>query len=163
MLTNQILNLILTFTLIFYHDDLRSILNDHHVEVLITSLTEACKIKIVQFENIVHILVAYPKVKFICKKITIFPVSHNHVTLQIQDETIAECNDDILAVSECVRTPYASVGKLIEIIVNGAYLITYRFSANINDKKYVNQCEIVDRTPGIAGHLYSVSSVMTRY
>lgn len=110
MLTNQILNLILTFTLIFYHDDLRSILNDHHVEVLITSLTEACKIKIVQFENIVHILVAYPKVKFICKKITIFPVSHNHVTLQIQENTIAECNDDIPIISECI-TPKASVAN----------------------------------------------------
>lgn len=70
MLTNQISNLILTITLakadiinpsIFNHGNLRSILNELPVEVLISSLTEAYEIRILNPENIVHKLVAYLK------------------------------------------------------------------------------------------------------
>lgn len=120
ILINQISNLILTITLakaniinptIFEHNDLKAILNEHPLEIPIVSLTEASKIKVLQSENIIHILIAYPRAKFICKKVTIYPVSHQHVALQLSDDTVAECNDDVLAVTECVATTYASVCK----------------------------------------------------
>lgn len=80
----------------------------------IVSLTEATEVKVLQSENIVHILIAYPRVKPICKKITIFTVAHQLVTLQLRDDTIAECDDDILAVNEYVPTTYAAVYILAE-------------------------------------------------
>lgn len=112
ILINQISNLILTITLAKANIIYPTILNEHPIEVSIVSLSEASKIKVLQSENVVHILIAYPRVKLICKTITVYPVSHQHVALQMQDDTVADCNDDILAVNECVSTTYASVCKI---------------------------------------------------
>lgn len=63
ILIGEISNLILTITLakaviinptIFDHDDLKSIMNEHSVEIPIINLTEAFKVKELQFKNIVH-------------------------------------------------------------------------------------------------------------
>ena len=71
MLINEIQNLMLTITLakaniinptIFDHDDLKSVLIEHPTEIPIVSLMEASSIKILQSENIVHVIIEYPRI-----------------------------------------------------------------------------------------------------
>jgi len=47
------------------------------LEVPVISLLEASNIRVLQSDSIIHVLIAYPKIKTICKKVTIFPVSHH--------------------------------------------------------------------------------------
>jgi len=62
---------------IFNQNDLKSVFVDHPTEVPIISLLEASNIRVLQSDSIIHVLIAYPKIKTICKKVTIFPVSHH--------------------------------------------------------------------------------------
>lgn len=121
MLTTEIQNLILTITLarsgivnptIFDHNDLKSILNEHPPEVPIVNLMEASSIKVLQSENIVHVLITYPKIKSVCNKIAIYPVSHQHTILQLQDNIIADCDGDVLATSGCTTTNFGAICKV---------------------------------------------------
>lgn len=82
ILISEIQNLMLSITLarsniinpsIFDHDDLKSILSEHPTEVPIVNLMEVSNIKIFPSDNIVRILIDYPQIKFICKKVTMFP------------------------------------------------------------------------------------------
>ncbi|KAH8280173.1 hypothetical protein KR054_007456 [Drosophila jambulina] len=49
-------------------------------------------------------LVQYPRVKRICKKVLLFPVAHYNTMLQMKHNIVAECDDVILAVSDCAST-----------------------------------------------------------
>ncbi|KAH8332277.1 hypothetical protein KR074_008542 [Drosophila pseudoananassae] len=53
----------------------------------------------------------YPRVKRICKKVLLFPVAHYHTIQQIVDNIVAECDDGILAVSDCASTNLATFCK----------------------------------------------------
>jgi len=121
ILITEIQNVMLTVKLakaniikpaIVNHDDLKSVLVDHPTQVPIISLLEASNIKVLQSDNIIHVLIAYPKIKITCKKVTTFPVSHQHTILTLQNNVIAECYNDVLAVTECVLTNFASFCKL---------------------------------------------------
>jgi len=121
ILITEIQNVMLTVTLakaniinpaIFNQNDLKSVFVDHPTEVPIISLLEASNIRVLQSDSIIHVLIAYPKIKTICKKVTIFPVSHQHTILQLKENTVAECNSDVLAITDCVPTTYASFCKL---------------------------------------------------
>jgi len=67
MLSTEIQNLILTITLAKYystildHADLKSLIEQ---DIPIVSLIEVSKIRVLQSENIIHILIAFPKVKY---------------------------------------------------------------------------------------------------
>jgi len=113
MLISEIQNCMLTITIsknniinptIFNHNDLKAIFDEQLTEVPIVSLMDVSKIKIFQSNFVVHIVVQYPKVKLICKKILLFPVAHYHTILQLEVNTVAECDDGILAVSDCSST-----------------------------------------------------------
>lgn len=74
MLFTEITNLILTITLakanivkptILDHADLKSLVEQ---DTIIVSLIEASETRVLQSANIIHNLIAYPKVKFRCKK-----------------------------------------------------------------------------------------------
>ncbi|KAH8324744.1 hypothetical protein KR074_000732 [Drosophila pseudoananassae] len=80
-------------------------------EVPIVSLMDVSKIKIFQNNALVHVIVQYPRVKRICKKVLLFPVAHYHAILQIEDNIVAECDDGILAVSDCASTNLATFCK----------------------------------------------------
>lgn len=121
MLITEIQNIMLTITLaksnvinptIFDHDDLKSIFTEQLTEVPIVSLMGVSNIKIFQSNSIIHILVEYPKVKSICKKVLIYPVAHNNTVLQIHDNIVAECEDGVLPVTECATTNYATFCKV---------------------------------------------------
>jgi len=101
ILITGIQNVMLTVTLakaniinpaIFNQNDLMSVFVDHPTEVPIISLLEASNIRVLQSDSIIHVLIAYPKTKTICKKVTIFPVSHQYTILQLKENTVAECN-----------------------------------------------------------------------
>lgn len=97
---------------IFDHNDLNSLIDKQLNWTNNWSLLEASNIKVIHSENIIHILIAYPRVKSICKKVIIFPVPHQHTVLQYQDNVVAECKDGILAVTECTKTTYTTFYKL---------------------------------------------------
>ncbi|TDG38658.1 hypothetical protein AWZ03_014920 [Drosophila navojoa] len=44
--------------------------------------------------------------------VIILPVSHEHTVLQLQDDTVAECENDVLAVSSCTTTTHTSFCKI---------------------------------------------------
>lgn len=107
MLFTKIQNLILTITLaksnivnptILDHADLKSLVEQ---DTPIVSLIEAYRIRVLQSANIVQILIAYPRVKFRCKKVAVYPVPHQHIILRLDEETLAECEDDTFAVTGC--------------------------------------------------------------
>jgi len=96
---------------IFNHNDLKSIFDEQLSEVPIVSLMVVSKIKIFQSNVFIHVIVQYPRVKLICKKVLLFPVAHYHTMLQIEDNIVAECDDGILAVSDCASTNLATFCK----------------------------------------------------
>lgn len=93
---------------IFNHNDLKSIFDEQLTEVPIVSLMDVSKINIFQYNIFIHVIVQYPKVKIICKKVLLFPVAHYHTMLQIEENVLAECDDGVLAVSDCVSTNLAT-------------------------------------------------------
>jgi len=114
MLTIEIQNLILTITLakfgivnptILNHADLNSLVKQ---DTPIVSLIEASKIRVLQSDDIIHILIAFPRAEARCKKITIYPVSHNHTILRLDENSLAECEKDTFAVTECTQTTHNS-------------------------------------------------------
>jgi len=120
MLISEIQNCMLTITLaknniispsIFNHNDLKAIFDEQLTEVHIVSLMGVSKIKIFQSNFVIHIVEQYPKVKLICKKILLFPVAHYHTILQLEVNTVAECDDEIPAVSDCSSTNLATFCK----------------------------------------------------
>jgi len=105
MLFTEIQNLILTITLakpkivnptILDHADLKSLVEQ---DTPIVSLLKASKIRVLQSANIIHILIAYPRFKSRCKNVAVYPVSHQHILLRLDDDTLAECKDDTFAVT----------------------------------------------------------------
>ena len=136
---------------------MEKILKEYPVEIPIVILTEASKIKVLQSENIIHILIAYHRIKLICIRVTIFPVSHQYERLQLLDDTVT-AQDTIARALRCngaasCRTqpsPLKSVSQVDgiifiyegtarvstndgpEIIMNGTHLVTFRFSSIIN-------------------------------
>jgi len=72
---------------IFNHDDLKSVLVDHPTQVPFKSLLEASYIKVLQSDDIIQVLIAYPKIKITCKKVTIFSVSHLNTILSCRRNT----------------------------------------------------------------------------
>jgi len=96
---------------IFNHNDLKSIFDEQLTEVPIVSLMDVSKINIFQYNIFIHVIVQYPKVKFICKKVLLFPVAHYHTMLQIEENVLAECDDGVLAVSDCASTNLATFCK----------------------------------------------------
>jgi len=96
---------------IFNHNDLKAIFDEQLTEVPIVSLMDVSKIKILQNNVLVHVIVQYPRVKRICKKVLLFPVAHYHTMLQIENNIVAECDDGILAVSGCTSTNLATFCK----------------------------------------------------
>lgn len=120
MLTTEIQNLMLTITLaksniinpaILDHEDLKSIFTEQLAEVPIVSLMAVSNIKIFQSNRVIHIIIEYPNVKTICKKVMIYPVAHNNTILQVHDNIVAECDDGVLAVTECATTNFATFCK----------------------------------------------------
>nr|ABQ84941.1 env [Drosophila melanogaster] len=112
MLSTEIQNLILTITLaksniinptILDHADLKPLVEQ---DTPIVSLIEASKIRVLQSENSIHILIAYPRVKFSCKKVAVYPVSHQHTILRLDEDTLAECEHDTFAVTGCTDTTH---------------------------------------------------------
>ncbi|KQS71057.1 uncharacterized protein Dere_GG27277, partial [Drosophila erecta] len=75
MLTTEVQNLILTVT---DHADLKSLIEQ---DTPVVSL--ASKIRVLQSDNIIHILIAYPRVKVRCKKVLMYSVSHYQVILRL--------------------------------------------------------------------------------
>jgi len=112
MLFTEIQNLILTITLakpkivnptILDHADLKSLVEQ---DTPIVSLLKASKIRVLQSANIIHILIAYPRFKSRCKNVAVYPVSHQHILLRLDDDTLAECKDDTFAVTGCIETTH---------------------------------------------------------
>jgi len=112
MLATEIQNLILTITLakanivnptILNHADLSSLIEQN---TPIVSLLEASKIRVLQSDSIIHILIAYPRVKVKCKKVLVYPVSHYQTILRLDEDTLAECEEDTFSVTECVETTH---------------------------------------------------------
>jgi len=78
ILITEIQNVMLTVTLakaniinpaIFNQNDLKSVFVDHPTEVPIISLLEASNIRVLKSDSIIHVLIAYPKIKTIFKKV----------------------------------------------------------------------------------------------
>nr|AAA28601.1 ORF3 [Drosophila virilis] len=112
ILNSEIQNLVLTITLakasivnptILDHTDLKSLIEQ---DTPIVSLIEASKIKVLQSENIIHILIAYPKVEFRCQKVSVYFVSHQQTILRLDEDTLAECEKDTFAVTGCTVTTH---------------------------------------------------------
>lgn len=78
----------------------------------IVNLMEVSNINVFQSETIVHILFDYPQVKSICKKVIIFSVAHNNPILLLKNDTVVECSDKIMAVTDFSTTGYAPLCKL---------------------------------------------------
>ncbi|KAH8267405.1 hypothetical protein KR018_008932 [Drosophila ironensis] len=44
-------------------------------------------------------------------QVTVFPVSHQHTVLQLRDDVVAECNQGVIAITDCVSTMYGAFFK----------------------------------------------------
>lgn len=113
MLITEIENLMLTITLakaeivnpaILDHADLESMFDKQLTGTTIANLLDILKIKVLQSSNKIHFIIEYPRVKFICKKVTIFPVVHNRRILQLADNIVAECGGQVWPVFNCTKT-----------------------------------------------------------
>jgi len=80
----------------------REITNEHITNVSVAHVLAVSNVKIFQNYNLLYFLVKFPKPKVAWKKLMIYPVQHNNVILDLgQHNTIADCGELILAVSNC--------------------------------------------------------------
>lgn len=81
--------------------------------ITIATLLEVSNIKVLQSVNELYSIIEYPKAKFFCKKITVFPVAHNGRILQLADNTVAQCEALVLPVSNCTKTTTTTFSKRV--------------------------------------------------
>uniref|UniRef100_A0A0A1XN32 Retrovirus-related Env polyprotein from transposon gypsy n=1 Tax=Zeugodacus cucurbitae TaxID=28588 RepID=A0A0A1XN32_ZEUCU len=110
IMITEIQNIMLAITLakikvvnpvIIDNEGLKSILVGPITDIAITELME-----------VIHFIIKYPRVKFLCRKVLIFPVVHNGVVLQINENTVVECKSGILAVNNCETTTTSTFCRL---------------------------------------------------
>lgn len=114
MLTTEIQNLILAITLakikvinpvILDDNDLKFITQEHFTNINVVEIMEVATVKVFQNNKYIHFLIKYPEPERVCKKINIYPVSHNGKILHLgTNNIVAECGTDILAVDKCELT-----------------------------------------------------------
>jgi len=86
------------------HADLKSVWLEEPTNTPIGDLMSVSSIKVLQSTNSLHFIIKCPKIKFACKKITIFLVSHQGTMLRITDNVIAECNNEVYTVKDCTAS-----------------------------------------------------------
>ena len=84
-------------------DELDSVIkNDDFTESSISEIMSISNIKLFQKEELLLFVIKFPKIKFICKKISIFPVVHDKTMLSIEgDNLVAKCKSGVFAVKKC--------------------------------------------------------------
>lgn len=121
MLMMELQNLMLAVTLaklkivspnILDHADLKSVWLEEPTDTPIGDLMSVSSVKVLQSVNALHFIIRFPKIKFSCKKIIIFPVEQKGFTLRIDDNIIAECDGGIYMVENCTASPGASFCRL---------------------------------------------------
>lgn len=75
--------------------------NEHFTNITITDLMLASKFKVLQNNVILVFLVKYPKPKLVCKKLLIFPVTHNNTILHLEENSVAVCGKNAYSVDDC--------------------------------------------------------------
>lgn len=83
-------------------------------EVPMVSLMEVASIRVSQSVDFKHLLIEYPKVRAICKKVSGFPVVHNNIVLKLLDNIVAECSEGILAVTDGSPTNFATICRMTQ-------------------------------------------------
>lgn len=83
-------------------------------EIPMVSLMEVASIRVSQSVDFVHLLIEYPKVRAICKKVSGFPVVHNNIVLKLLDNIVAECSEAILAVTDCSPINFATICRMTQ-------------------------------------------------
>jgi len=58
------------------HADLKSVWLEEPTNTPIGDLMSVSSVKVLQSSNALHFIIKFPVIRFACKKITIFPVSH---------------------------------------------------------------------------------------
>lgn len=114
MLLMEMQNLMLAVTLakiniispnILDHADLKSVWLDEPTGTSIADLMSVASVKVLQSTNALHFIIKFPKIKMACRKVMLYPVAHENAVLQIDDNVIAECGDQVLALKNCTSTP----------------------------------------------------------
>lgn len=111
MIISEIETLMLTVTLakidiintaILDSEDINTIVNKHATNTTITDVIEVSHIRALLDNNCLHFLIKYPKPKIECKKLTLLPVQHNNTVLNLfKENTIADCQNQIMAIGNC--------------------------------------------------------------
>lgn len=121
IMITEIQNIMLAITLakikvvnpvIIDDEGLKSILVGPITDIAITELMKVSTVKVIQHNDVIHFIIKYPRVKFLCRKVLIFPVVHNGVVLQINENTVVECKSGILAVNNCEATTTSTFCRL---------------------------------------------------
>jgi len=110
----ELQNLMLAITLakanivspnILDHADLKSVWFEEPTDTPIADLMSISSVKVLQSANMLYFIISFPKIEHTCKKITVYPVAHKNHMLRIENNIIAECQDQIYALENCTATP----------------------------------------------------------
>lgn len=121
ILTTEIQNVMLSITLaklniinpaILDNTDVKNMFTDQLTEITTTNVLEVASVKVFQSDSIIYFIIKYPIAKLLCRKVVIYPVVHNGTTLQLADNTLAECDDGIWSVTNCSTATTATFCKL---------------------------------------------------
>lgn len=120
MLTLELQNVMIAVTLakakivnpaIIDNNDLNTILNENLTDVSVAQLLSVASIKVLASSQIIHFIINFPKPKYVCKKVTILPVAHAGISLQIPEDTVADCQGIIRPLKSCNGSPAAMFCK----------------------------------------------------
>jgi len=98
------------------------------IDVSLIELLEVSSFSVFQNSEILHFLIKFPSPKFICKKITVYPVQHQKKILDFENgNLVAECPKRNLNIDFCNTTVGATFcrelqnGTCAQQIVSGAF------------------------------------------
>lgn len=121
MLSMELQNLMLAVSLakanivspnILDHADLKSIWLEEPTNTPIGDLMSVSSVKVLQSPNSLHFIIKFPKIKFSCRKITIYPVAHKNFILRMPDNVIADCDGGTHNLQSCTVSPGATLCRL---------------------------------------------------
>lgn len=82
--------------------DIHELANELLTNTSLADILRVSSVKAFQNNDLLYFLIKYPKPETVCKKINVFPVQHNKIILDFENNNVvAECGARIYAVKEC--------------------------------------------------------------
>lgn len=84
--------------------DIDKLIEIEDLQISISNLLLATKIKVLQNDNVIHYILKIPKISKFCILLNLYPVSHNDTIVKLPITNAAKCEGVTYPIADCVKT-----------------------------------------------------------